>query len=118
MKKALSALRKAYDYVILDLTPVGEVSDAMAVAKETDGMLLVVRQNYCDRVALAEAVRQFEFIHSKMLGMVFNCIGEHGGNYGKGYYKRYYKRYYNDYGRNYENNDRTVTAVGNNKTAK
>ena len=118
MKKALSALRKAYDYVILDLPPVGEVSDAMAVAKETDGMLLVVRQNYCDRVALAEAVRQFEFIHSKMLGMVFNCIGEHGGNYGKGYYKRYYKRYYNDYGRNYENNDRTVTAVGNNKTAK
>lgn len=114
MKKALSMLSKTYDYVILDLPPVGEVSDAMAVAKETDGMLLVVRQNYCDRVALAEAVRQFEFIHSKILGTVFNCTSEHGGNYGKGYYKRYYK----GYSKSYENNDRTVASVGNNKTAK
>ena len=61
MKKALEFLRKTYDYVILDLPPVCEVSDAMAVAKETDGMLMVVRQNYCDRLALAEFVRQFDF---------------------------------------------------------
>lgn len=106
MKKALSALRKAYDYVILDLPPVGEVSDAMAVAKEIDGMLLVVRQNFCDRIVLAEAVRQFEFINAKILGTVFNCISEHGGNYGKGYYKKYYK----GYAKSYENNDRSVTA--------
>ncbi len=114
MKKTLGALRKAYDYVILDLPPVGEVSDAMAVAKETDGMLLVVRQNYCDRVALSEAVRQFEFIHSKILGMVFNCASEHAGNYSKSYYKRSSE----SYSKGYENNDRTAAAVGNNKTAK
>lgn len=116
MKKALSAMREAYDYVILDFPPVCEVSDAMAVAKETDGMLLVVRQNYCDRVVLAEAVRQFEFINSKILGVVFNCTSEHGGNYGKGYYKRYYKYYYKRYGKSYENNDRSVSAVSGGET--
>ena len=79
--------------MILDLPPVGEVSDAMAIAKETDGILLVVRQNYCNRVVLADAARQFEFINSKTLGVVFNCTSEHSGKYGKGYYKRYYKRY-------------------------
>lgn len=110
MKDALDAMREAYEYVILDLPPVGEVSDAMAVAKETDGMLLVVRQNYCDRIVLSEAVRQFEFINAKILGVVFNCISEYSGNYGKGYYKRYYKSYYKKYGKSYADNDRSVTA--------
>ena len=112
MKKALSIMRKNYDYVILDLPPVGEVTDALAIAKETDGMLLVVRQNYCDRNVLADAVRQFEFIQSKTLGVVFNCTGEYSGNYAKGYYKRYYKRYYNRYryGKSYANNERTVST--------
>lgn len=116
MKKALDKMRKAYDYVIMDLPPVGEVTDAMTVANETDGMLLVVRQNFCDRLALSEEVRQFEFINSKILGIVFNCTSEHGGNYGKKYNKRYYGRryyyrYYNKYGRTYENNDRSVAEA-------
>lgn len=93
MKKALSAMRKVYDYVILDFPPVGEVSDALAIAKETDGMLLVVRQNCCDRVRFVDTVRQFEFINAKVLGVVFNCATEQGGSYSKRYYKRYYKRY-------------------------
>ena len=118
MKRYLEKLRQAYDYVILDLPPVGEVSDAMAVANETDGMLLVVRQNYCDSVVLSEAARQFQFIHAKILGVVFNCTSEHSGKYGKGYYKRYYKRYYRrynyrSYGHSaYEHNDRSVAAAG------
>ena len=111
MEKLLEVLRKEFDYIIIDLPPVGEVSDAMAVAKQTDGMLLVVRQNYCDRIVLSEAVRQFEFINTRILGVVFNCTSEHGG---KGYYKHYkhYRGYYRRYGKryisNYENNDRSV----------
>ena len=107
MTNFLKQLRQQYDYVILDLPPVGEVSDAMAVAKELDGMLLVVRQNYCDRVVLKDAVRQFEFINARILGVVYNCTSEGGGRYGKGYYKRYYRRYnrkyyYGRYYRRYE----------------
>ena len=108
METALNAFREYYDYVILDLPPVGEVTDAMAVAKKTDGMLLVVRQNYCDRIVLADAVRQFAFINSKILGVVMNCTVESTRTYGKGYYKQYYKRYYRYYGSNYANNDRSV----------
>ena len=113
MKKALDRMRQTYDYVILDLPPVGEVSDAMAIAKETDGILLVVRQNYCDRNVLTDAVHQFEFIQAKTLGIVFNCTNEHSGN---GYYKKYYKRYYKGYGRSYENTGRKITGHGNNET--
>ena len=104
MAGVLKGLRKKYDYIILDLPPVGEVSDALAVAKETDGILLVVRQNYCDRGELGETARQFAFINSRILGVVFNCTSEHGGKYGKRYYRRYYKgysRYYRSYRKQY-----------------
>lgn len=107
MKAALRSMRKVYDYVVLDLPPIGEVSDALAVANDTDGMLLVVRENYCDRISLSETVRQFEFINAKILGAVVNCTNEHTGKYGK----RYYKRYGYKYASHYENNDRKVATL-------
>ncbi len=94
MEKVLTQLRAAYDYIILDLPPVGEVSDAMVAAKQTDGILLVVRQDYCNTIALSAAVSQFEFIESRILGVVMNCVGESNGKYsgyGKGYYSKYSK---------------------------
>lgn len=109
MKNALNTMRQTYDYVILDMPPVGEVSDVIPVATEIDGILLVVRQNFCDRNVLADAVQQFAFIQAKILGVVFNCTSEAGG---MSHYKKYHKRYYKGYGRNYENNDRTVTVPG------
>ena len=113
MKKALDTARKVYDYVILDLPPVGEVTDAMAIAKETDGILLVVRQNYCDRSVLADTVQQFDFIQAKTLGVVLNGVSEHGGNgYYKKYNKYYYRRNYKRYGYSYEHNDRSVSNAG------
>ena len=93
MARMLERLRGSYDYIILDLPPVGEVSDALAVAKLTDGMLLVVRQNYCNRIAVNSLVRQFEFVGARILGVVYNCASEDGGVYGKKYYKRYGNRY-------------------------
>lgn len=93
MGSALKSLRKLYDYVILDLPPVSEVSDAMAIADQTDGILLVVRQNYCDRAVLEDTVRQFKFINAKLLGIVFNSTVVNTGKYGKSYYKKYGSKY-------------------------
>ncbi len=89
MSKMLEKLRGSYDYIILDLPPVGEVSDALAVAKETDGMLLVVRQDYCNRIMFNDTVRQFEFMDARILGVVCNCATKSSGSYGKKYYKKY-----------------------------
>jgi capsular exopolysaccharide synthesis family protein len=105
MAKSLTKLRNSYDYIILDLPPVGEVGDALAVAKYTDGLLMVVRQDYCNRLALSAALRQFEFVDTKILGVIFNAISEEGGGYGYrygyGYRSRYYNRYYKRYYRKY-----------------
>ena len=94
MAKMLDKLRESYDYIVLDFPPVGEVSDALAVAKITDGMLLVVRQNYGNRIDYANAVRQFEFIEAKLLGIVYNCVTERVNAYGRKY--SYYSSYSRD----------------------
>lgn len=99
MRKALDELRGSYDYIILDLPPVGEVSDALVVSKLVDGILLVVRQNYCNRNLLSAAVKQFSFVDTRILGVVMNCATEENGAYGK-YYRGYRRsRYEGSYAR-------------------
>lgn len=98
MQELLDKLRANYDYIVLDLPPVGEVSDALVAAKLVDGILLVVRQNYCDRRALSNAVEQFRFVDTRVLGVVLNCTTENSLRYrGYRYYKRYYSRYEGSY---------------------
>jgi hypothetical protein len=77
----------------------------------------VVRQNYCDRTVLSNAVRLFAFLKTnKILGVVFNCTSEHGGKYGKNYYRRYYRGYYRRYYKSsYENHQRSVMGQNEEK---
>ena len=89
MGELLTVLREQFDYVLLDLPPVGEVGDALAAAPLTDGFLLVTRQDYCDRYVLQDTVGQFAFVGANLLGVVFNYATEQGGSYGKGYRKYY-----------------------------
>lgn len=96
MIRVLEEFRADYDYIILDLPPVGEVSDALVATRLADGILFVVRQNYCDRNALGAALDQFRFVETRILGVVLNCTTEDGRRYGKRYY-RGYRRYYSRY---------------------
>lgn len=102
MAWTMENLEKHFDYIILDLPPVGEVSDALVTAKMTDGVLIVVRQNYCSRADLREAVQQFEFVGSKILGILMNGIESSGSRYGRKYGYGYRKRYGYRYGDSYK----------------
>ncbi len=99
MKSILESFRENYDYIILDLPPVEEVSDALVAAKLVDGILLVVRQNYCNTHALNNAVRQFEFVDTRILGIALNCASESSARYYKRGYKGYKNRYEGSYAR-------------------
>ena len=85
----IQQLRKDFEYIILDMPPIGEVSDALASAQLADGLLLVVRQNYASKVAVRDAVQQFEFIDTKILGVLFNCVIEQANSHYKSYAYRY-----------------------------
>lgn len=92
MSALLKMLRERFDYIVLDMPPIGDVSDALISAKLADGVLLVVRQDYGSRIALREAVQQFEFVNAKILGVVFNCTTDRGTGYAKNKYGRGYRR--------------------------
>ena len=92
MESFIKLYTEHVDYIILDLPPVEEVSDALAASKLAHGVLLAVRQNYCTRPALEDAVRQFEFVGSRILGFLQTYAAESGTGYGKAYYKRAYYR--------------------------
>ena len=92
MRTLMEVLSGNFDFIILDLPPVTEVSDALVASKLADGMLVVVRQNYAARRALAETMQQLKFAEAKILGFVMTCSDIQT----KGKYKKY------KYGKNYE----------------
>ena len=104
MHALLDRYRDVFDYILLDLPPVDIVVDALVITKWTDGVIVVVRENYTDRKALDACMYQVEKLGAKMLGFVMtdaNVGGSSYKNYGK--YK-YGKRYsgYDGYGYGYE----------------
>ena len=94
MEKIINRFKTVYDYIILDLPPIGEVSDALVAAKLADGVVVVVRQDYCNRNAAENAIKQLEFVNAKILGIVFNATYEDNLTNRYYYRKRYYERRY------------------------
>lgn len=74
MKHLTGELRKKYDYVIIDLPPVNLVSDAIAVSRYTDGIIIVVRHCHTKRREVSEAVRQLKLVDAKILGFLYNGV--------------------------------------------
>lgn len=99
-EQVLKTLSTAFEYIIVDLPPITAVSDGLAVAKHMSGMIVVVRQNYCDQSSLAEAMRRMELLEVKLLGFVMTHAESHEKKY-KGYsgYKKYGYRYAYGYGK-------------------
>lgn len=100
MANLVEQLRSDYDYIVIDLPPVTAVSDALAVSKFLDGVVMVVRAGLSDQQMLAEALRQMEMVGIRVLGFVYRDADASGKKYGRQYKKKYYK-YYNKYYRDY-----------------
>lgn len=92
METLVKILSESFDFIVMDLPPVGEVTDALVASKLTDGMIVVVRQNYALRRALAATMRQLKYVDAKVLGFVMTWSDIQA----KGTYK--YKKYGAAYG--------------------
>ena len=97
MAYTLERLAEYYDYILLDLPPVTVVSDALIASKLTAGMIVVVRQDYAGKAALAETMRQLKYVNAKVLGFVVNSADEESSPYNKYYRKVYGKNKYGYY---------------------
>ncbi len=78
-------------YVIIDLPPPNLTSEAHALARRVDGIILVIRQGGANRKMVAGLVEMLG--KNKILGVVFNRVDIH--SFGYGGYGKYsnYDRY-------------------------
>ncbi|MBQ1877548.1 MAG: polysaccharide biosynthesis tyrosine autokinase [Erysipelotrichaceae bacterium] len=102
----IEALKKAYDYVLIDTPPVGMVIDAAIIARECDGVMIVVQSGGESYKFVREVKEQLDKTQCPVLGVVLNKVdyskeGYYGkyGRYGKyGKYGKYskYSQYANE----------------------
>ena len=93
MGRFLDALKKNYEYIIIDTPPVCTVADAAILSSLTSGVVLVSRQYVASRESVGEAIRRLEFANAKILGIVFTAVENEkqksykkkGYGYGYGY---------------------------------
>lgn len=103
MQQLIKWARREFDYVILDLPPMGQVSDGEKMAGLADASLLVVRQNTAPVGAINKAVAALEGSNARLLGCVLNNVYSTGLFSGQGYgygYGHGYSKYghYDRYG--------------------
>jgi capsular exopolysaccharide synthesis family protein len=102
----IEALKKEYDYIIIDSAPVGLVSDSYALVNYTDIVIYVLRQRYTfkkqielvDEIVQSEKLRNVAIVvNDVQLGGKYGYYG-YGYGYGYGYIYRYGFGYRYGYG--------------------
>ena len=93
MEQLMEELKQVYDYILIDLPPVTVVSDAVAISRLLDGVVIVVRGGVSDQHMLTETMRQLEMVNVRVLGFVYRDADITGKKYSYRYSKKYYKYY-------------------------
>lgn len=95
LKQLLEELRKDYDYVFIDCSPVEIVADASIANPYADITLFIIRARLFDRKALTDVKQWFTEDKYKRLSVILNGTTDDYTNYG---YHRYGYRYGYHYG--------------------
>jgi polysaccharide biosynthesis transport protein len=100
MHTVLTAARHGFDQVILDLPPVGALSDARAIAPFVDAFILVVNWGSTRFDVVEQALADFGIAADKIVGVVLNKVNFRELDiYSRGYY---HNDLYAKYGYTYE----------------
>jgi capsular exopolysaccharide synthesis family protein len=96
MEEFLQYLREHADVVLLDTPPVFAVSDALALAPLSDGVIVVADARSTTRGALSHVREQIEQVGGRILGGVLNNFDPSDAKYQPTYYRYYYTYEYRD----------------------
>ncbi len=84
--RTLDTLKPLFDWILIDTPPVAPLSDALAIANQVDGTLLVVRADRTPREVVEETI--FKLGNKRITAIVFN--GAEGLNNLYNKYSSYY----------------------------
>jgi Mrp family chromosome partitioning ATPase len=82
-------LKKRFDVVIIDSSPIFPASDAMLLSSLVDGVVFVVQFGATNRSLAKDAIQQFKKAKANLLGVVLNKADMTNSSYYK-YYQSYY----------------------------
>lgn len=86
MLEVLDFLGGYFDVVLIDAPPLLVVTDAVTLALQADGVILVVRANQTRFSSIQQSLAQLEQVNALVLGGVVTNLGERGNGY---YYQNY-----------------------------
>jgi succinoglycan biosynthesis transport protein ExoP len=92
-KSILRSLSERFDYIIIDLPPLGAAVDARAISPQIDGFIMVVEWCRTREDALREALTAMEMAKEKIIGGVLNKV-----NYSELNNIYYHNKSYDRYG--------------------
>jgi len=92
MAHVLDATGARAEIVIVDTPPLMVVSDAVILAKDMDGIMLVVKPGLTHTGAAQKAIEQLRRAQANILGVVLNDVDVKRDGYYSGYY--HYHKYY------------------------
>jgi polysaccharide biosynthesis transport protein len=89
----LASMAERYDRVIIDSPPAGVVADAVVVATQVDGTVLILKAGQTSRDAAARTIRALRDVNARIFGAVLNDLDLDDQRYGQ-YYQYYRYGYY------------------------
>jgi hypothetical protein len=108
MRKFIEESREVVDYVIIDAPSCSELSDAAVLAKYSDCVVYVVKEDFARVSKIIDSLQEFSYTRKPIIGCVLNkSAGKlklsygYGKHYSYGYRKGYGSRYYGKYGYRY-----------------
>ena len=99
MAQLLKQVESQYDYVFVDSPPLGVVADALVIAPQSAGIVLVARQKQTTYDELSECVESIKQINATVLGVVVTDVRSDSAGYMRYDNRRYYRSYNYEYGR-------------------
>lgn len=85
----IESLREYYDYIFIDASPIGIVTDAGIISTYTDGCIFVVGAGDADIEMAKVSKERLEKVGANILGVVLNKFEASGAS---GYYNYYYEQ--------------------------
>ncbi len=98
MEELLEKLKKEYDIILIDCSPINVVSDISGMANLIAGAIIVVRYGVTTFAEVEDAQKQLELANCNVLGFVLNDVHH---KHGAGYYSNYKYKYKYDYNYKY-----------------
>ena len=109
MAKGLELLREYFTHIVIDSPPALELSDALVLASQVDGVIVVARGGKTPRQALRKTTDQLLGLGAQILGVLINDVDVRRSEYG---YPYGYYGYHGGYDRYFSESDASAPMSG------